>query len=145
MEKITDLLSLFRKGNEVANPEAWHDGGNAATLLAPVLLLLVKVAGDFGYGIKLDPPTAATIALGVVACVHFVIGNIASKSGGLLPAKAGNAATASDSVGSGGMSAEIDLPGGIAATDYPQAGVQAVDQAAVQTDPEPQGGNAYFG
>jgi len=143
MEKVMDLLSLFRKGNEVANPEAWHDGGNAAALLATVLTALVKVAGDFGYGIKLDTPTAIAIASGIVAVVHVVLNNITSKSGGLLPSKGGDAAPESDPIVRQGVPAEVDLPSDTEERTDTESRVRHIGQAGVQDDAE--GGNAYFG
>ena len=85
MGKLFDLYSLFTKGQSVANPEAWKDGGNAVTLLVPLLMGLVKLAGDFGYGLTLSASDAGAIAGGVVACVQFVVHNVSSDKAGILP------------------------------------------------------------
>lgn len=87
MEKLVDLFNLFRKGDAVANKEAWKDGGNAVMLLVPLLMALVKIAGDFGYGITLTTEEATAIAGGVVGAVQFVVHNISSTQAGILPAK----------------------------------------------------------
>jgi len=81
------MLSLFRKGNELANAEQWKDGGNAATLLVPFLVALVKLAGDFNLvNVQLSTEEATTIALGIVSAVQFVVHNTTSKRAGILPA-----------------------------------------------------------
>jgi hypothetical protein len=87
MGKLLNLLNLFRKGDAVANPEAWKDGGNAVMLLVPLFMAIVKIAGDFGYGLQLTTEEATSIAGGVVAAVQFVVHNISSDKAGILPAK----------------------------------------------------------
>lgn len=87
MKKLWMLLDLFRKGNELVNAEKWKAGGNATTLLVPIILLLVKLAGDFGYGFEITTEQATNIALGIVAIVQFIVHNITSKRAGILPAK----------------------------------------------------------
>lgn len=87
MKTLIDILNLFRKGDAVANPEVWKDASNATTLLVPLLMAIVKVAGDFGYGLQLTTEEATSIAAGAVACVQFVIHNISSNKAGILPAK----------------------------------------------------------
>jgi len=130
MEKLMDLLSLFRKGNEVANPEAWKDGGNAATVLVPAIMMAVKVAGDYGIGITLDTTTAAAIAAGIVALVHFVLNNITSKRGGLLPAKVVVAPGAIDSSVSNRVSAETAEPTVANEAPNPKSEVRPFSSAA---------------
>ena len=87
MGKLVSIWNLFRKGEAVANPEVWKDGGNAANLLVPLLVAIVKLLGDFGYGIQLSTETAVAIAGGLVAAVQFVVLNVSSKKAGILPAK----------------------------------------------------------
>jgi hypothetical protein len=88
MNKLIDLFNLFRKGSELSNSEVWKDRGNATTLLVPFIMLLVKVAGDYGYGVQLSTEEATSIAFGIVALVQFVIHNVTSKRAGILPEKA---------------------------------------------------------
>lgn len=85
MGKLLDIYQLFTKGQSVANPEAWKDGGNAVTLLVPLLMGLVKLAGDFGYGLTLSAADAGSIAAGIVAGVQFVVHNVSSPKAGILP------------------------------------------------------------
>lgn len=92
MNTLLDLLNLFRKGDSVANPEAWKDTGNAVMLLVPFITAAVKLAGDFGYGLTLTVDQATAIAGGVVAVVQFVVHNVSSDKAGILPAKADPAA-----------------------------------------------------
>ena len=88
LKKLLDFLSLFRKGKELANVEIWKDRGNAISLLIPVILALVKVAGDFNLvAVELSTEEASAIAFGIVSLVQFVIGNITSKRAGILPEK----------------------------------------------------------
>jgi hypothetical protein len=95
--KITDVIGLFRVGTEIANKGAWKQGGNAAALLAAVLMGAVKLLGDFNViDIKLDTETATSIAGGIAAIVLFVVNNITSKSAGLLRAKAGDTVGTTD-------------------------------------------------
>lgn len=86
--KIANLLNLFRKGEELANAEVWKDRANLATVIVPAVMAVVKVAGDYGYGIQLTTEEATNITLGIVAVVQFVIHNVTSKRAGVLPAKA---------------------------------------------------------
>lgn len=88
LTNVIGLLNLFRKGEEVANSEAWKDRGNLITVLVPALVLATKIAGDHGYGIALSTEDATTLALGVVSVVQFVIHNVTSARAGVLPAKA---------------------------------------------------------
>lgn len=86
--KLMDLLSLFRKGNELANSDVWKDRGNVVTLLTPFLVTLVKLAGDFNLvTVQLSIEDATAIALGIVSVVQFILHNTTSKRAGLLPAK----------------------------------------------------------
>jgi hypothetical protein len=85
--KLMDLLSLFRKGSEVANPEIWHKGSDAVSVIVPFVMAAVKVAGDYGYGIQLTADQAMQIALGVIAAIQFVVRNFTSKHAGILPAE----------------------------------------------------------
>lgn len=85
--KLLDWIDLFRKGSAVANKAAWANGGNVAALLAPFMLALAKLAGDYGYFIKLDIEQAMSIASGISAVVLFITHNISNKHAGVLPSK----------------------------------------------------------
>jgi len=85
--KVTSIFNLFRKGQEVANVEAWKSGQVTANILAGVMLAGVQVAKAFDYEIPLTEEVANNIAIGILASVNFVITIITSKRAGVLPAK----------------------------------------------------------
>ena len=87
LQKITSIFNLFRKGQEVANVEAWKSGQVTANILAGVMLAGVQVAKAFDYEIPLTEEVANGIAVGILASVNFVITVITSKRAGVLPAK----------------------------------------------------------
>lgn len=85
--KITSIFNLFRKGQEVANVEAWKAGQITSNILAGVMLAGVQVAKAFDYEIPLTEEVANSIAIGILATVNFVFTIITSKKAGVLPAK----------------------------------------------------------
>jgi hypothetical protein len=87
LQKLTSIFNLFRKGQEVANVEAWKAGQITSNVLAGVFLAGVQVAKAFDYEIPMDEATANSIAIGVVSTVNFIITVITSKRAGVLPAK----------------------------------------------------------
>ena len=95
MEKLLAVLALFRKGNAVADPKLWKEGGVTAAMLIPVFLALSRVAESFGYPLPISEADAATVASGLLVVVHVVLTFITSDKVGL-PAKP---ATDADSTG----------------------------------------------
>lgn len=87
LDKIKDAYNVFRYGQQVANPALWKAGGNAVAVVTPLITYLVKLAGDFGYGIQMSGEEATAIAAGIVAVTTFLLNNITSRKAGLLPAK----------------------------------------------------------
>jgi len=87
LDKIKDGFNVFRYGQQVTNPALWKAGGNAVSVLVPLIMGLVKLAGDFGYGVQLSLEQATAIATGIVAVWMFITNNITSRKAGLLPAK----------------------------------------------------------
>ena len=61
--KITSIFNLFRKGQEVANVEAWKAGQITSNILAGVMLAGVQVAK---YGIGTSAWQSSDIQLRVV-------------------------------------------------------------------------------
>lgn len=88
--KITSIFNLFRKGQEVANVEAWKSGQVTANILAGVMLAGVQVAKAFDYEIPLTEEVANSIAIGILATVNFIFTVITSKKAGVLPTKPTN-------------------------------------------------------
>ena len=86
MEKFFALMSLFRKGSEVANPEAWKAGQVNANIVAGFILAAGHFADLFGLGLNLTDVQAGTLAAGVLVLVNVVLTVVTSKRAGL-PAK----------------------------------------------------------
>ena len=86
--KITAIVDLFRKGEEVTRPAAWKNAQNMGLILGGFMLAafnLVKIMG--WYDIPIDTETANTIGLGVATLAGFVLNNFTSAKAGILPAK----------------------------------------------------------
>ena len=83
MNKLTAIWKLFRKGNEVANVEAWKLGKITVDALAAFLAAILGTAQAFGYTIPLDSSGIALIAGGVYAFGGMVVTIITSKRAGL--------------------------------------------------------------
>ena len=67
MNKILAALQVYRKGNVVANPEAWKNGQVTASVLAGLLGALVALAKAFGYDLPLSDDQLLTIGGAVIA------------------------------------------------------------------------------
>lgn len=89
MTKLGAIFDLFRKGESVANKEAWKNGQITATALAGVVMAVANVATAYGYALPagIDPDTVTAIAGGVIGLVNLVLTYITSEKVGLLPAK----------------------------------------------------------
>ena len=87
MGKLLALLDLFRKGNQVADPQAWKAGQVNAAYLGALVLALVAVAKAFGFDLPMDRDTALLIGGGVFAFVNWVLTIVTSRKAGILPAK----------------------------------------------------------
>lgn len=86
--KLVALANLFRKGETVANKEAWKSGQVTATVLGGAVMAGVQVAQAFGYdipGVSEDAVTA--VAGAVVSVVNIALTYITSEKVGILPAK----------------------------------------------------------
>lgn len=95
MDKLLALLSLFREGNEVADPKLWKTRQNNANIFVPVLAALVAVLRLFGVDVPLDNDSLALLSGGLLVLVNLVITNISSKRVGL-PGVAPAASVAGD-------------------------------------------------
>src|ERR1019366_3695830 len=85
--------NLFRQGEAVANPAAWHDASSQAHRIGLFILLVISAVKSygitqvFGISIDIDQPTAFAIAGGISYAVLWVLNNITSVHAGFLPAK----------------------------------------------------------
>ena len=86
MGKIAALWALFRRGNEVANPEAWKTGQVSINAVAGLLVAVVSVSDAFGFRIPITDDQLVAVAGGVFAAVNVVLTVITSARIGL-PAK----------------------------------------------------------
>lgn len=89
MNKIMAIADLFRKGQAVANKEAWKNGQITATALAGVVLAGAQVAAAYGHPLALlvDVDTVTAVAGAVIGGVNLVMTYITSETVGILPAK----------------------------------------------------------
>lgn len=86
MEKVSALWALFRKGEAVANPAAWHNGQVTATVLGGIIIALVNLLAAFGHPLPVDTNSANSIGAGILAVVNVVFSVTGSPHVGL-PAK----------------------------------------------------------
>jgi hypothetical protein len=86
--KLMDILSLFRKGSEVANKSTWKNVGTATPALAALIMALVKFACDRGWiNVQITLEEATQIACGVSTAVLYIVHICSSKHAGILPAQ----------------------------------------------------------
>lgn len=83
MSKIAALFSLFRKGSEVSNVEAWKTGQITANTVVALLAAVVAVARAFGVDFHLADADLAAIAGGVFAAGNVIVTIVTSKRAGL--------------------------------------------------------------
>ena len=83
------LFDLFKKGNAVADPSKWKNRQITATMLAMLIVALIKVIGLFGYEIPVDENTATAIAGGIIGVVNVVLTLTTSKTVGVPEPDAG--------------------------------------------------------
>lgn len=81
--KIASVIDLFRKGNEISNPEVWKNRQVAGTVLGAVIVAGANTATAFGYPVPVDVDTANTIAVGVISAFNMVMTYITTKKIGL--------------------------------------------------------------
>lgn len=103
MNKLASLFSLLRKGNAVADPALWKNGGAALqAAIVPFLLALGSALDAFGVKLDLTPEAAASIAGGVVALVGLLVTYVTSDKVGLPPKPAPDPAAEEGMRGPGG-------------------------------------------
>lgn len=89
MNKIMAFLSLFRKGEQLANSAAWKNRQITGTMVGVFLVALVQVANAFGVSIPLDEGTAVAIGGGVIGIWNVLLTVLTSKKAGLSTAVSG--------------------------------------------------------
>lgn len=83
MNKLKALFLLFRKGNEVANPEGWKNGQITANTIAGLVAALLATSSAFGYSLPVSDDAVLSIAGGVFAVVNVAFTIVTSKRAGL--------------------------------------------------------------
>lgn len=86
MEKIRVLISLFYRGQEVADAKKWKNHQITANQVTALVALLVVLAKAFDIKVPLTDSDTAAIGVAVFALVNWVFGVVTSRDHGL-PAK----------------------------------------------------------
>lgn len=89
MNKILALMDLFRKGEAVANKEAWKKGQIAVTALAGAIMAAIQVGKAFGYNLPegITEETVNLVSAGVIGTVNIALTYATSDKVGILPSK----------------------------------------------------------
>ena len=83
MGKIAALFKVFRKGNEVANPEGWKNGQVTANTVAALLTAVLAALDAFNIHFPVPDGAVLAIAGGLFAAVNVGITLASSKRVGL--------------------------------------------------------------
>lgn len=73
MNKLIALFSVFRKGKEVANPEAWKKGQVTGSIVAGLLASILALAKAFGYELPLSDDEILSIGTAIVVIVGLFV------------------------------------------------------------------------
>jgi uncharacterized membrane protein len=76
-------LDNFRKGQIVANPEAWKKGQITVAILTPLILGSCSILSYFGIDLQVDETLANQIALAIISVVTVVLTITTTKKIGL--------------------------------------------------------------
>lgn len=89
MNKLLAFVDLFRKGEAVANPQAWKTGQITATSLAGVVLAAMHVAAAYGHPLPaaVDEGVVTALCAATIGVVNIVLTYATSDKVGILPAK----------------------------------------------------------
>lgn len=87
MNKLLDLLDLFRKGAAVSEPALWKNRSALVMALTALILTGCRVARGYGYEIPISDTDAASIAAGIAVLVGLFSTYATSDKVGLLSAK----------------------------------------------------------
>jgi len=86
-DKLRAGLNVFRKGSEIANPEAWKTGQITGTVIGALLIALVNLAQAYNIQLPIDADSANAIGGGIVAIANILLTAATSRKAGILPAK----------------------------------------------------------
>lgn len=93
LNKVTlaaNALTVFRQGEEVANPALWKNSQLAVTAIATLIAGLLNLASSFGYSLSIsdtDVNTLSTAIVYIVGAYNIIVTLISSRKVGF-PAKA---------------------------------------------------------
>jgi hypothetical protein len=73
MNRLTALITLFRRGSMVADPALWKTRQIEATSVAAVIVAALHALEAFGYALPMDADTATAVAVGLIALVNWVL------------------------------------------------------------------------
>ena len=73
MNKLQEVLRVFKKGNAVENPTKWKNIQINTTILASFLIAIVNAFAVFGYSIPIDVDAANNIAGAFVAVFNLIL------------------------------------------------------------------------
>jgi hypothetical protein len=85
---ITDIMTAFRQGKELANAETWKNRAVLLNALVAFFAAALGIAKGLGYAIDIDHDTLQNLAAGVVAAVgvfNSVMHVVTSQRVGLPP------------------------------------------------------------
>jgi hypothetical protein len=75
MNSFGQLLALFTKGEEVANPAAWQKAQVAGNALGGLLLAGINVASAYGYHLPfaIDATQANEVGASLAVAFNFIV------------------------------------------------------------------------
>ena len=73
---ITDIVSAFHQGKELANAATWKNRAAAGNALAGLVTAGLGIAAALGYHINIDSQTVQVVAAGVAALVCLLNGGV---------------------------------------------------------------------
>lgn len=87
--RLSAIVDLLRKGEELSNKEAWKTGQITVTAIAGLAVAVANVASAYGRALPADitPDVVNMVAAAVVSAVNIVLTILTSKTVGVLPAK----------------------------------------------------------
>jgi hypothetical protein len=110
MEKFMSFFAVLRKGSELADSGKWKQHQVTTNMLGGFFLALIQLMKGLGYDLPVDENTAMAVGGGVIALVNVYLTAATSKRAGVLPAKAAEPTSVSDTAVSAGVSQQAATP-----------------------------------